>query len=194
MPADGQSGPPAGKKVTSRESAERFLADLYGQLRNAAKKAMAGEACEHTLTATALVHEAFLRVLGQCQVVWQQPGHFYSAVAEAMRRVLIDHARAKGAHKRGKGWSRAALDISGIADAMSAAESGGIVALDGALSRLELVDPEAARVVRLRFYAGMTIDQIAEALGLSPRTVNRDWQFARAWLARELERDIDPET
>lgn len=160
---------------------------IYDCLRGIARQRMAGERSNHTLQATALVHEAYVRLLGKPDAQWAGRGHFYRAAAEAMRKILIDHARAKNADKRGGG--RAALSIVGIAAITSDAEAAGLLALDEAISRLEGVDRQAAEVVRLRFYSGLDGPAVAEALGISERTVRRDWSFARGWLRDALERD-----
>lgn len=164
-------------------AANELLPLVYAQLRAVAQQRMAGERAGHTLQATALVHEAYLKLVGPRDVPWQNQAHFYSAAAEAMRRILIDHAKSRGRQKRGGDKSCVALDV---ADLAAAADSEQILALDEAVCRLEEQEPEAANVVRLRFYAGLSVDQTAEALGLSPRTVDRRWTFARAWLFREL--------
>lgn len=157
------------------------------QLRAIAARQMLQEQPGHTLQATALVHEVYAR-LAEAGVRWSGPGAFYHAAAEAMRRILIDHARARATAKRGGG--RRAVDIDGVLDLAAADAPEQVVALDGAISRLEGEDPRAAEVVRLRFYAGLTVDQTAAALGQSRRTVLRDWEFARAWLAEDLEQSL----
>jgi RNA polymerase sigma factor (TIGR02999 family) len=164
-----------------------LLAVVYDQLRAIARQRMAGERQSHTLQATALVHEAYLRLLGKEDIQWTGRGHFFRAAAEAMRRILIDHARSRNAEKRGGG--RAALEIMNVADLAAEPDSSGILALDDAMSRLEHVDSQAAAVVRLRFYTGLSMDTVADALDLSPRTVRREWAFARAWLRQTLEQD-----
>lgn len=160
---------------------------IYDCLRGIARQRMAGERANHTLQATALVHEAYVRLLGKPDAQWAGRGHFFRAAAEAMRKILIDHARAKNADKRGGG--RAALSIVGIASIASDTDPAGFLALDEAISRLESVDGQAAEVVRLRFYAGLDGPAVAEALGISERTVRRDWSFARGWLRDALERN-----
>lgn len=168
-------------------AADRLLPLVYDQLRAVANQRMAAETASHTLQATALVHEAFLRLIGPRHVPWQSQAHFYAAAAEAMRRILVDHARAKKRMKRGgKDRQRAILNVLDLATTENSEE---ILALDEALRRLEQQEPEAAAVVRLRFFAGLSVDQTAQALDLSPRTVDRRWKFARAWLFRELEND-----
>lgn len=168
-------------------SAARDLIPLvYAQLRAAAARAMKAERPEHTLQPTAIVHEAYLKLLGPRQRPWASRAHFYAAAAEAMRQVLIDHARARGRRKRGGGGRKHSLDEPLTMTGSSSVDSVDFFALDGAIRRLELQDPRAAQVVRLKFYAGLTIEQIASALDLSERTVKNDWAFARAWLEREL--------
>jgi RNA polymerase sigma factor (TIGR02999 family) len=165
----------------------RLLDLVYSQLRAIAQQRMAGERRSHTLQATALVHEAYVRLLGRDGIEWTGRGHFFRAAAEAMRKILIDHARARNADKRGGG--KAALSIINVADLAEEADPAGILALDDAMVRLGRVDQQAADVVRLRFYAGLSVEATAEALAISPRTVRRDWSFARAWLREALERE-----
>jgi RNA polymerase sigma factor (TIGR02999 family) len=165
-----------------KEAADRLLPLVYEQLRRAAQRDLAGELVGHTLSATALVHEAYLRLLGPRAVSWAGRGHFYAAAAEAMRRILLDHARARG--RRG-GETRTWTELADVAQ-LAAADSEQIVAVDEAFRRLERDDPEAAAVVRLRFYAGLSVDEAAQALGLSARTTARLWSYARAVLFRDL--------
>lgn len=171
----------------SAEAATQLWTLVYDHLRLIAHQRMAGERKEHTLQATSLVNEAYLRLLGKPGAAFEGREHFFRAAAEAMRKILIDHARARNADKRGGG--KAALRITGIADVADLSDSGGILTLDDAILRLEQVDQRAAAVVRLRFYAGLSDECIAESLAISPRSVRRDWTFARAWLQDELERD-----
>lgn len=173
----------------STSAPQELLSLVYGQLRAIAQQRMGGERRSHTLQATALVHEAYVRLLGRADVQWADRGHFFRAAAEAMRKILIDHARAKNADKRGGG--KAALAITNVADLAADADSSGILALDDAMMRLEQVDAQAAAIVRLRFYAGMSEDAVAQALGISERTVRRDWAFARGWLRDTLEREAE---
>ena len=164
-------------------AADELLPLVYEQLRRLAQQRMASENPGHTLQATALVHEAYVRLVGPREVPWQSEAHFYKAASDAIRRILIDHARSKGRKKRGGSGKKMPLNV---ADLASAENSEQILALDDALCRLEQQDPEAASVVRLRFYAGLSVDQTAKSLDLSPRSVDRRWKFARAWLFREL--------
>lgn len=163
-------------------AADRLLPLVYDQLRRAAELRMAGERVDHTLSATAMVHEAYLKLVGTRQIPWAGRGHFYAAAAEAMRRILVDHARAR----RARGGGAARLEDIGDVGALAAADSEQILAVDAALARLESEDPEAAAVVRLRFYAGLSMDQVAEALNISPRTAARLWTYARAVLFQLL--------
>lgn len=161
---------------------------VYAQLRAAAELHLRRESSGHTLQATALVHEAYLRLVGPREIPWRNRAHFYAAAAEAMRRILIDHARAKAARIRGGPEARrAAVNLACLPDLGSESESAGFLILDEAVSRLESVDPECATVVRLRYFAGLSIDQTAHAMGVSAPTVKRHWAFARAWLKEAIE-------
>jgi RNA polymerase sigma factor (TIGR02999 family) len=157
---------------------------VYDQLRRIAQQHMNEERREHTLQATALVHEAWVRLAGDREIPWQSREHFFVAAAEAMRRILLDHARAHRRQKRG-GPNAAHVRIS-VLDLAADADGEEILALDEAFCRLERQSPQAAAVVRLRFYAGRTVDETAAALEISPRQVDRLWSFARAWLYRAL--------
>lgn len=175
---------PGGRSARAVTPPAELVGEVYTQLRAIAHREMQRERVGHTLQATALVHEAYVR-LAEAGVPWAGPGAFYRAAAEAMRRILIDHARQRGTLKRGGG--RRALNLDGVLDLAAADDPQQILSLDGAISRLEGHDPRAAEVVRLRFYAGLTVDQTAAAMGVSRRTVLRDWEYARAWLVDELE-------
>jgi RNA polymerase sigma factor (TIGR02999 family) len=169
-----------------RGPAARLADTVYSQLRAIAQHQMNAERAGHTLTATALVHEAFLR-LGPVATDW--PG-FCHAAAEAMRRILIEHARSRARLKRGGGAAKLPLDAIGDVadlDALTEERSDAVLAFDGAFRRLEEQEPLVAGVVRLRFYAGLGVPETARALSISERTVNNYWAFARAWLARELQ-------
>jgi RNA polymerase sigma factor (TIGR02999 family) len=169
-------------------AADKLLPLVYDELRRMARARMAGERAGHTLQATALVHEAYLRLVGKHDdgrnIAWANRAHFFHAAAEAMRRILIEHARAKAGPVRGGGRCRIPLDV---VDLATHADPIQILALDEAISRLEQKDPDAARVVRLRFYAGLSVEEVANAVGVSVRTVKRDWSFARAFLIRALD-------
>ena len=157
---------------------------VYEELRELAVHRMAGERKDHTLQATALVHEAYLRLVGDSKVRAGGRAYFFAAAAEAMRRILIEHARADKGAQRGGNLRKLPMDVVDLATADDPEQ---IMALDEAISRMEQQDPEAARVVRLRFFAGLSVEETAEALGVSPRTVKREWAFARAYLFRALE-------
>ena len=165
-----------------KDAANRLLPLVYDQLRKAAELDLAGERPGHTLSATALVHEAYLKLVGPRRIPWAGRAHFYGAAAQAMRQILLDHARAR--QRRG-GNKRPLTQIQDVS-ALFSADSDQIMAVDDAVRRLESEDPEAASLVRLRFYAGLSVDDAAEALGLSPRTAARLWSYARAVLYEDL--------
>jgi RNA polymerase sigma factor (TIGR02999 family) len=192
-PGEESQAPPGGltrllRRAAEGESAaaEQVLPLVYEHLRAIARQRMALERAGHTLQATALVHEVYQRVLGAAEISWADRSHFYHVAAEAMRRLLIEHARKRGRVKRGGGGGERLRVPLSVLDLAAEQDEDQILALDGALRRLEGVDPDAAEVVRLRFYAGLTIEQTAEAMGQSPRTTKRDWVFARAWLHQAL--------
>jgi RNA polymerase sigma-70 factor, ECF subfamily len=157
---------------------------VYARLKSMAEDRMRSERGGHTLQPTALVHEAFLK-LSTAGVAWHDEAHFFAVAARAMRQVLIDHARSRGRDKRGGGAARVSLD-SADAPAPDAPADVDLLALDAALARLAEQDATAARVVEMRFFAGMEVDAIARVLGISDRTVRRHWVYAKAWLAREM--------
>jgi len=164
------------------DAEERLLSLVYGELKRLARGHLRGERSGHTLAATDLVHEVYLRLAG-AGVDWRNRAHFFRVAAQAMRRILVDHARAHCAHKRGDG--RASVPFS---EAVFVAADQGeyLVELDEALQRLTIIDPRQERIVELRFFAGLSIEETAEVLHCSPRTVKREWRFAQAWLRREL--------
>jgi RNA polymerase sigma factor (TIGR02999 family) len=167
----------------SRAAAD-LLPLVYDELRKLAAARMAAESTDQTLQPTALVHEAYLRLIGPAdEIRWENRGHFFAAAAEAMRRILVEAARRKQCVKHGGGLIRVDLDAAQAA-APDARED--LVALDAALTRLEAEDPQAAKLVELRHFTGLSVAQAAQALGISPRTAARIWSFARAWLHREL--------
>lgn len=167
----------------NRESLDALVLELYEELRGMAHRQLLGERDDHTLGTTALVHEAYLKLTHLDRLEWQNRAHFCAEAARAMRRILIDYAVRRGAKKRGGDRARVELeDRFAITDA----EAGQLLALHRALDELSSHHPRHARVVECRFFAGMTISEIGEALGISPATVKRDWQLARAWLNREL--------
>ena len=171
------------------QAAADLLPLVYAELRKLAAARLAAEPAGHTLQPTALVHEAYVRLVdGHQPRDWNGRGHFFAAAAEAMRRILVDHARRRKSAKRG--GHRERLDLDAI-DAAVADWPEDLVALDEALARLAVVDPKAAQLVHLRFFAGLPIPEVAEMLRMSPRTADRLWAYARAWLHQAV-RDIDP--
>ncbi len=171
-----------------KSAADRLLPLVYEQLRKSAQQQLAGERKGHTLSATALVHEAYLKLVGPREVAWAGRGHFYLAAATAIRQILVDHARARGAQIRGGPEARkAAVNLSSLPDPASDTEFSGFLILNEAIARLESVDTDAAAVVRLRYFAGLSIDQTAAALGVSAPTVKRSWVFARGWLKEAID-------
>ena len=165
-----------------RQASEELLPLLYDALRRLARARMAHEPAGHTLQPTALVHEAYLRLVGGEPVGWVGRGHFFAAAAEAMRRILVERARSHARLKRGGDLQRVDLETAHGIDPRSAE----LEALDEALGRLEAHDPEMAQVVKLRYFAGLSVEETASALGTSTRTVNRQWTAAKAWLHRAM--------
>ena len=165
------------------EAAGELLPLVYEELRRLAAYKMAGEASGHTLQPTALVHEAWLRLGGANQQSWENRAHFFSAAAEAMRRILVDHARKKQSLKRGAGVEHEELNESVLALTAPADE---LLAVHEALDKLAQEDAPAAELVKLRYFVGMTMEEAAAALGLAPRSAERLWTFARVWLRREI--------
>jgi RNA polymerase sigma factor (TIGR02999 family) len=162
---------------------DRLLPLVHRELRRLAGHHMRHERAGHTLQASALVNEAYLRLIEVKQVQWQNRAHFFAMASRLMRRILVDAARAKGYQKRNAGGQKVSLDEAG---AVSASPSQDFVALDDALNALEAVDPRKCKVVEMRFFAGMSVEETAVALHLSVGTIKQDWRLAKAWLAREL--------
>ncbi len=169
--------------VNRRESLDALVPIVYDTLRRIARQQLAGERRGHTLTATALAHEAYMRLIGLTRIEWRDRAHFFAAAAGAMRRVLIDYASARNAHKRGGGANPVELDLDGI---VADDHLEDLLAVHQALALLETVHASAARVVECRVFAGMTIEEAAVALDLSPATVKRHWELARVWLGMHL--------
>jgi RNA polymerase sigma factor (TIGR02999 family) len=163
---------------------EKLVPLVYDQLRRMARHCLAKERPDHTLQSAALVNEAYLRLVGHSSVRWDDRVHFFVVAAQLMRRILVDHARKRGAAKRGDGIN-VSLDEQ-LAPAKSRPVD--VVALDEALNELARMNPEHSRIVELRFFAGLSIEETARAMGTSPATIKRDWAVARAWLYRELAR------
>jgi RNA polymerase sigma factor (TIGR02999 family) len=170
------------------QAAAQLLPLVYDELRRLAAVQMAGEKPGQTLDATALVHEAYLRLVGDQQ--FENRRHFFAAAAEAMRRILVENARRKRSLKRGGDRRRLDLDME---QPVEVGRSESLLALDEALDRLQTRDPDKAQLVKLRYFAGMTIEQTAESLGISVTTANRWWNYARAWLHEEIRREEDGE-
>jgi RNA polymerase sigma factor (TIGR02999 family) len=169
----------------NREALADLLPLVYDELRRLASSYMRFESPGHTLQATALVHEAYMKLINQREVTWQSRSHFFGIAAQMIRRILVDHIRATRAQKRGSGFAALSLDE---ALGVSEKKNWEIIALDDALKTLAKVDPQQARIVELRFFAGLSIEETASIVGISPATVKRDWVTAKAWLFRELSR------
>lgn len=162
---------------------ERLLPIVYDELRRLAHGYMKNERSDHTLQATALVHEAYIQLVDWKNVSWQNRAHFFAAAAQMMRKILVDHARERNALKRGGGARTIALD-----DAVSFPDQSNVdlMSLDAALSELESFDPQQAKIVEMRFFGGLTIEETAHAIGVSDSTVKREWQIAKAWLYNRM--------
>ncbi len=169
-----------------KEAADELLALVYDELRSLASAHLRDERKGHTLQPTALVHEAYLRLVGQTEVNWQSKAHFFAVAATAIRRVLVDHARRTNAAKRGGDCQRTAIEH---VDLSTGTENVDLAGLDDALDLLAKTDERKSRVVELRYFAGLSIPETAEVIGVSHATIERDWRVARAWLFNELKRD-----
>lgn len=165
-----------------RPSPDAFVSVLYDELHRLAHHYMRGERAGHTLQTTAIVNEAYLRLAAVDRMQFHDRAHFFAMAATAMRRVLVDHARAHARDKRGGGIALTSLD----ADIASPEPDVDVLALNDALDRLAVIDPQQARIVELRYFVGFTVEQVAAAIGLSAGTVKREWAIAKAWLYREL--------
>ena len=164
---------------------DRLIPLVHQELRRLAHRYMAGERSGHTLQTTALVNEAYLRLVDCARVRWQDRAHFFAVSASLMRRVLVDFARSRGYRKRGAGARPVTLDEN---LALGPPQSPDLVALDDAMEALAAVDPRKSKVVELKFFGGLTVEEIAEVLRVSPQTVLRDWKLAKSWLLREMKR------
>lgn len=177
-----------------RQGNENALAELmpllYPELRRLASYYLQRERGNHTLQATALVHEAYLRLVGQKDARWENRSQFMSVASQLMRRILVDYSRGHNAAKRGGNVGRIYLEEAGIVAKGRAAE---VIALDDALNRLAELDPDQSRLVELRFFGGLSIEETAALMGTSPATVKRNWSVAKAWLAREMKSGQDPD-
>ena len=171
-----------------QESApQRLMPLVYDELRKLAAGYLKGERADHTLQATALVHEAYLRLVDWKNVSWQNRAHFFALAAHAMRGILVDHARARKAEKRGGGMTKLALEEAVSFPRRSEVD---LLALDESLRELAEFDPAQSRIVELRFFGGLTIDETAEVMGISPATIKREWKMAKAWLHQRIARDL----
>ena len=189
MAAKGKVSEPNSQTELEPSTSDELLVRVYDELRRLATSYLRRERVDHTLQPTALVHEAYLRLAAQDGVSWRNREHFVSVAAQMMRRVLVDHARGHARDKRGGGLKLAIAEI----DRVAPAEGNDLLALDEALRRLACRYPQKSRVVELRFFGGLSIEETAGVLQVSDSTVERDWRFARAWLARELNRGISYE-
>ena len=170
----------------SQEALDRLMPLVYGELRAIAGRHLSRERADHTLQSTSLVHEAYFKLIDQRRVHWQNRAHFLGIAAQMMRRILVDHART--AHRLKRGGPLPMLSLDAAVEASIPAREIDLLALDQALDRLALIDQQHSRLVELRFFSGLTIEEAAVALGTSPGTVKRDWSTARAWLFREMSR------
>jgi RNA polymerase sigma factor (TIGR02999 family) len=171
-----------------RAALERLMDHVYGELRMVARRYMKNERQANTLQTTALVNEVYLRLVDVANVEWQQRAQFFAMAAHMMRRILVDAARARGSDKRGGGALKVNIDETAV---LSPERDRSIIALDDTLSAFSQVAPRQAKVVELRYFGGLSEEEIVEVLKISPRTVRRDWEFAKAWLTRELSRGLD---
>ena len=174
----------------NRTALDQLLPLVYAELRRVAARQLRNERAAHTLQPTALVHEVYIRLVDQRQVDWQNRAHFFGVSAQVMRRILVDHARRHSASKRGEGVCCVSIDEA--KDVAAASNETPILALDHALDRLEKVDSALAKIVELRAFGGLTIEEAAHVLSVSPSTVKRDWRTAKAWLNRELGSEVRP--
>jgi RNA polymerase sigma factor (TIGR02999 family) len=172
------------------EAGDRLVPLVYDDLRRQAARYLKRERREHTLRPTALVHEAYLRLAGQRNADWKNRAQFFAVAAQAMRRVLVDHARRRGAGKRGKSWCRVSLEeVAERGLAAVAFADLDVLALEDALTELGRLAPEKVRLVELRFFGGLSLEETAAVMEVSPSTVGRDWRLARAWLFRRLRKE-----
>ena len=168
-----------------QQALSELLPIIYNELRQVAHRYLRRERAEHTLETTALVHEAYLKLIDQRSVNWQNRAHFFAIAAQAMRRILIDNARRRTAGKRGNGVRVPLEEVAGV----SGERDDDLLALDEALRELEEIDPQQSKIVELRYFGGLTIEETSEAMSLSPATVKREWAMARAWLYQTLTGD-----
>ncbi len=175
----------------SQDALDDLFPLVYEELRRLAHHYMTREHPGHTLQTTAVVHEAYLRLIDQKHVQWQNRAHFFAIAAQMMRRILITHAQSHAYAKRGGGAPKVSLDEAAV---LSPARAGELIALDDALKDLALIDERRSQVVELRFFGGLNNEEVAEVLKISPNTVTRDWNVAKAWLYREMNKEQDNES
>jgi RNA polymerase sigma factor (TIGR02999 family) len=171
-----------------KEGIEKLMALVYDDLRKLAAWQLQSERPDHTLQPTALVHEVYLKLAAQNPVEWQNKAHFFALVAQVMRHILVDHARTRQRGKRGGAQTKISLED---ADTLSSSSDPELIALDEALNALAEKDPRKSLIVELRYFGGLSIEETAEALGVSITTVSREWTVAKAWLRREMRREIN---
>ena len=174
---------------------EQLIPLVYPELRKMARRYMGREKPDHTLQTSALINEAYLRLVDQQAVQWQDRGHFFAVAARVMRHILVDHARSRKYAKRGAGAEHVQLDEVNVDEIarINNERAAEFVGLDDALTNLAQVDPRQSQIVELRFFGGLTVDETAEVLELSPITIKREWRTARAWLQRQMANVADPE-
>ena len=174
------------------DALDRLMPVIYEECRRIAAQQIQRQDRDHTLDPTAVVHELYLRLIDQRRATWENRAHFFAIAAQLMRRILVDYARQRGAQKRGGAVLLVSLDAAGDTPNDSRAED--VVGIDDALERLAAIDADQVRIIELRFFAGLTVEDTALVVGRSPRTVKREWQLAKAWLYRELRDRADPPT
>lgn len=166
------------------DALDRLMPVIYEECRRIAAQQIQREHRDHTLDPTAVVHELYLRLIDQRRATWENRAHFFAIAAQLMRRILVDYARARGAQKRGGAALLVSLDAA--ADTPNDSRAEDVIAIDDALERLAAIDTDQVRIIELRFFAGLTVEDTARVVGRSPRTVKREWQLAKAWLYGEL--------
>lgn len=176
-------------RTGDREALDRLLPLVYDELKRVARNKMRHESADHTLQATALIHEAYIKLVDQHSTQWDERAIFFSIASEAMRRVLVNHAVARQTDKRGGRWSQVTVSLLEVEASDSTSSDAAVLDLDRALTALAIIDPQQSRVVELRYFGGLTIEETASAMNLSIATVKREWSTARLWLKRALQAD-----
>ena len=191
MAADNLTGLLLEWREGDKAALDRLMPLVYDELRRIAHRYVQHERDGHTLQTSALVNEAYLRFAGQRKIDWQNRAHFFAVTAQVMRHILIDHARAHARDKRGGGAIQVSLDETAV---LAEEQTEHLIALDEALRSLEVVDPQKSKIVELRYFGGLSIEETADVLNISPRTVRREWQRAKAWLYRLIAEGTGDET